>query len=75
MGLALDGNLTLRVLIWEPTTIVVLLESLSDTLGIILAVLSPRRTFGIKLKTTLSAMQDDEGRWMAGPWLPHDSCP
>ncbi|XP_071667390.1 NEDD8-conjugating enzyme UBE2F isoform X2 [Patagioenas fasciata] len=34
-----------------------------------------RRTFGIKLKTTLSAMQDDEGRWMAGPWLPHDSCP
>ncbi|XP_064925226.1 NEDD8-conjugating enzyme UBE2F isoform X4 [Columba livia] len=36
---------------------------------------SGRRTFGIKLKTTLSAMRDDEGRWMAGPWLPHDSCP
>ncbi|XP_075009853.1 NEDD8-conjugating enzyme UBE2F isoform X5 [Calonectris borealis] len=30
-----------------------------------------RRTFGIKLKITLSAMRDDEGRWMAGPWLPH----
>ncbi|XP_025942990.1 NEDD8-conjugating enzyme UBE2F isoform X3 [Apteryx mantelli] len=30
-----------------------------------------RRTFGIKLKTTLSATRDDEGRWMAGPWLSH----
>ncbi|XP_063196519.1 NEDD8-conjugating enzyme UBE2F isoform X2 [Chroicocephalus ridibundus] len=30
-----------------------------------------RRTFGIKLKITLSAMRDDEGRWMAEPWLPY----
>ena len=43
----------------------------SEMLGVILTVLSSRRTFGIKLKITLSAMRDDEGRWMAGPWLPH----
>lgn len=70
-GLSLNGNLTLPVLMWESTTTVVLQESLSDMPGLILTVLSPRRTFGIKLKITLSAMQDDEGRWMAGPWLPH----
>lgn len=70
-GLSLDGSLTLPVLMWESTTTVVLHESLSDMPGLILTVLSPRRTFGIKLKITLSAMQDDEGRWMAGPWLPH----
>ena len=70
-GLSLDGNLTPPVLMWESTTVVVLGESLSDMLAVILTVLSSRRTFGIKLKITLSAMRDDEGRWMAGPWLPH----
>lgn len=56
---------------WVPNMEISLIQNefFWNVCGIILILLFSRRTFGIKLKITLSGMRDDEGRLMAGPWI------
>lgn len=68
VGLSLAGSLALPVPVWGSSSTFPR-ESIPAVPGVTVPVLPPRRTFGIKLKITLSATRDDEGGWMAGPRL------